>query len=137
MNRLTEKVRYERYHKELQELRDSIKRNPSSLNCAYDTLSAIKTYEPFKLVYEKLYQYEDIDEKLGLPYPVFYEAFFNGVDYLDDSGQIIRSTVNIFDLYLTERKEIAFITKYGDRILLFKDYGKTWALTKEELENEK
>ena len=85
----------------------------------------------------KLGQYEDIDEKLGLPYPIFYEAFFNGVDYLDDSGQIIRSTVNIFDLYLTERKEIAFITKYGDRILLFKDYGKTWALNKEELKNVK
>ena len=87
-------------------------------------------------IVNKLGRYEDIDEKLGLPYPVFYEAFFNGVDYLDDSGQIIRSAVNIFDLYLTERKEIAFITKYGDKILLFKDYGKTWALTREELENE-
>ena len=84
---------------------------------------------------DKLGKYEDIDEKLGLPYPVFFEAFFNGVDYLDDSGQIIRSTVNIFDLYLTERKKIAFITKYGDKILLFEDYGKTWALYKEELEN--
>ena len=83
---------------------------------------------------EKLGKYEDCDEKLGLPYSVFFEAFFNGVDYLDDSGQIIRSTVNIFDLYLTERKEIAFITKWGDKILLFENYGKNWAL-KGELKN--
>ena len=132
--RLTEKVRYERYHKELQELRDRIERNPSSLNCAYDTLAAIKTYEPSKLIYEKLGQYEDIDEKVGLPYPVFFEAFFNGVDYLDDFGQIISTTVGIYDLYLTERKKIAFITKYGDKILLFENYGKSWGL-KGELKN--
>lgn len=94
----------------------------------------IYLYEPIKSIVTKLGQYEDIDEKLGLTYSVFFEAFFNGVYYLDDSGQIIRSTVNIYDLYLTERKEIAFITKFGDKILLFKDYGKTWALSREELE---
>lgn len=87
-------------------------------------------------IIQKLGKYEDIDEKLGLPYPIFFKAFFNGVNYLDDSGQIIRTMVNIYDLYLTERKEIAFITNFGDKILLFKDYGKTWALTREELEYE-
>lgn len=132
MNRLTEKVRYERYHKELQELRDSVKRNPSSLNCAYDTLSAIKTYEPFKLVYEKLSQYEDIDEKFGIDLITMFKALEQDYVYYKNDKVCVRG--------INTRGLIVFDEGFGwgecDYTLSWKDYGKTWGLSREELENE-
>ena len=81
---------------------------------------------------EKLGKLEDIEEKLGIPLEVLFKALKDGVYY---------------DYKHREPEDIAFRLCYKELIvrytcfgeidydyLEFKDYGKTWALTEEELE---
>ena len=84
--------------------------------------------------YNKLREYEDIDKELGIEYPVLIKALTNGIwcketDYYDH-----------FDVRGIERYGLSVISKICnypecDFTCEYKDYGKTWSLTKEELEN--
>ena len=84
---------------------------------------------------DKLGQLEDIEEELGIDLVTLFKALNNGVWEIDDYTKKIKQT------------EIRGIELYGlcaiwsptipecDYTLKYQDYGKTWALTKEELEN--
>ena len=86
-------------------------------------------------MYNKLCQYEDIEEELGIDLVTLFKAFENGVYYKLESGTYIKFkgclykkphklNVNLKNKSLSS----------GNYNYYFKDYGKTWALTKEELE---
>lgn len=81
----------------------------------------------------KLGQLEDIEEELGIDLLTLIKAFRSGI-YVKIDGEIdYIQYVSIFKkrkwhLYSSS----TFWGKYD--ICLVKDYGKTWALTKEELE---
>ena len=84
--------------------------------------------------FEKLGKYEDIDEKLGLPYPVLIKMLKNGNIYVKKKNNEI---INICEYSLDCNGLDYWFLDIGKgyyNIVGLKDYGKTWALTREELE---
>ena len=84
-------------------------------------------------IYEKLFELEDIEEELGIDLITLFNASKNGayvketqysrcVDYID--GASLGFGHNGFYFYDAKNRLWN---------MFFKDYGKTWALTKEEL----
>ena len=88
----------------------------------------------------KLGQLEDIEEEIGIDLTILFNALKNGVYYFGNQGQLIHDYVWLINNYVsagvTDKISFSFMTFSERLILLFKDYGKTFALTKEELENE-
>ena len=74
--------------------------------------------------YWKLKEYEDIEEELGIDLITLYKVLDQGIYYKN-----MYYTGND-KLYITNGE----IYNYArDKWVYLKDYGKTWALTKEEL----
>jgi hypothetical protein len=86
----------------------------------------------------KLGQLEDIEEELGIDLITLFNALKFGVYYFTNAGQLTRDYVWLMDNYMGVRTNgklsYSFMTMFQKQTLLFNDYGKTWALTKEELE---
>ena len=85
---------------------------------------------------QKLFQFENIEEELGIDLITLFKALRDSIAIKNEDGtitvmwacprfQISLDNKNAWILYgpLTEQK-----------VLNIKDYGKTWALTEEELE---
>ena len=100
------------------------------------------------IVLTKLKHYEDIEEELGCPLEVVFKIF----KAFKDGQVIVKHIVGLKNpkTFLEAHKiaELLFDGKnyglwiydngYGDQFYVYtKDYGKTWALTKEELEDDK
>ena len=83
---------------------------------------------------QKLGQLEDIEEELGIDLITFFKYMFADKFYVKDKylGIVERLFWSISRNYVEVVEEKY---PYGDctETLNFKDYGKTWALTKEEL----
>ena len=94
----------------------------------------------FNAEYAKLADLEDIEEELGIELTVLFSALKNGVYYFAYQSQLTHDYVSLIDNYFSfgpvDKLYFTFKTWRENEPLLFKDYGKTWALTKEELENE-
>ena len=86
----------------------------------------------FKELYCKLEQLEDIEEELGIDLITLFMALRKGI-YVKQYGQIEH-----YFLKLLSDGINLYLTNYGGkRVILSQDYyGKTWALTKEKLEND-
>ena len=76
--------------------------------------------------------YKNIEEELGIDLITLFKALKNGIyvdpyyiDYATTDNFLCPDNLDYFDI---NRKQIT-------NEVYFKDYGKTWALTKEELEN--
>ena len=84
----------------------------------------------------KLGQYEDIDEEIGINYITLNKLRkTNKIYYLNNNNEIME-TVEIFSIDFINCNLKTIITSPFVDVWDFKDYGKTWALTREELENE-
>ena len=83
-----------------------------------------------KLAEQKLCQLEDIEEELGIDLITLFKALKNGI-YKKGEHNIC------FDTKLRFMKNEFYLAQPFDEnyqyIVKTKDYGKTWALTKEEL----
>ena len=81
--------------------------------------------------YKKLSQHEDIEEELGVELETIFDALKNGAYIKGYSTKqdvcLKKSELGGFKLYLCP------LDIYEDYVYTV-DYGKTWALTKEELE---
>lgn len=82
--------------------------------------------------YYKLQELEDIEEEIGISLITLSEAKKNGVYVLYKQDKSIRF-VEAKCINRIELDSFALNTTYAG-LLYFSDYGKTWALTKEELE---
>lgn len=92
----------------------------------------------FNAEYAKLADLEDIEEELGIELITLFKALKEGiwVKYDSDFGMTNKPKIKITKDTATE---ICYRNKkwyIQENETLTKDYGKTWALTKEELENE-
>ena len=85
----------------------------------------------FLMSTNKLGRLEDIEEDLGIDLVTLFKAFENGVYYKIDN-EIEFGTVEHFVPYMNKKLHLRPL--YKELRLSLKDYGKTWALTKEELE---
>lgn len=75
--------------------------------------------------YKKLSQYEDIEEELGIELATLFKALKQGFYHKDDFGYI--EFISGYMIKMLNKD------KYEELRKTLKDYGKTWALTKEEL----
>ena len=86
-------------------------------------------------IYNKLGQLEDIEEELGIDLITLFRALKENI-YYNDCGKIIKVVV----LGISPMRENKFALECYYDFKNFRvdtrDYGKTFALTKEELENE-
>lgn len=81
-------------------------------------------------MYNKLQQLEDIEEELGIDLITLLKALMNGI-YVVDDGEILEETISGIERF---NDGWGFSTYYNDFELTFSEYGKYWALTREELE---
>ena len=91
-----------------------------------------------KEAHEKLHQILNIEEELGIDLTILFNALKNGVYYFDEQGQLIYSNVWLTDNHVSTgvHDKLSYSFKTPDHeTLLFEDYGKTWALSEEELRN--
>lgn len=128
MVRLTNKTQSDNLHKRLDGYREGMKNKniSASMNPAYEDMSYVSNHE---LIYEKLGQLEDIEEELGIELATLFKALRSGIHIIDD-GYPYNDRVN---LIYSNSSPCGFKGKVGDHCVFFKDYGKTWSLTKEEL----
>ena len=86
---------------------------------------------------QKLGQLEDIEDELGIDLITLFKALKNGVYYFTHGTQLTKDYVWLVDNYMNigarDKLSYSFMTAFEKQTLLFQDYGKTWALTKEEL----
>ena len=88
------------------------------------------TKQPFTDMIVKLGQLEDIEDELGIDLITLFKALTDGIWYKKEVHSLHT------DMCLNVNKEWVigcWLTKYECVYCLLKDYGKTWALTKEEL----
>lgn len=87
---------------------------------------------------DKLEEYKKLEEELGIDLITLFSALKYGVYYFASNGQLIHDYVSLINNYIDtgahDKLSYSFTTLFERRILLFEGYGKTWALTKEELE---
>ena len=128
MNRLTNKKCY-RYEDFVSSLRNKL----------------ITPNEIDNSIYKKLKILEDIEEELGIDLITLFKALIIGIWTHQEQcyGDEKQSQIRFFQVrLLLEENAVGCIHnsmwkgKEVIRTLYFKDYGKTWALTKEELEND-
>ena len=91
-------------------------------------------------VYNKLSNLEDIEEELGIDLITLFKAIEKGIFVNTDKMYNSEFVKKVLDKRKKYKPNFDFIDKdlevedfYGISVHL-KDYGKTWALTKEELE---
>lgn len=92
------------------------------------------------MVHHKLGQLEDIEDELGIDLITLFKALKNGFYGKQpwSDGKIKHYTSKTHDFGFDAKRLLTYSTGYEiDDEYGIKDYGKTWALTKGELENGK
>ena len=106
--------------------------------CGYDVATRKKqrdyTCEEIFDVLQKLGQLEDIEDELGIDLITLFKAISNGI-YVKTKNGISKHYTIHFMRWQQTKKYCLYYRPYSH--IWFKDYGKTWTLTKEELEHEK
>lgn len=94
----------------------------------------------FEEAYNKLADLEDLEEKLGVSIIKVFEALENGAWVKSKEWGLCKWNMpNIFNEYdgrnnPKSNPELQFLKSGKYKYFKLKDYGKTWALTREELE---
>ena len=100
--------------------------------CRPEDISRIDfTHVELSNIYNKCREIEDIEEELGIDLITLFKAL-KGI-YIKPNNIYVGSPYLCFAE--NENRELEFQFKVVDTWYKVKDYGKTWALTKEELEN--
>ena len=103
------------------------------------------------MIFNKLGQLEDIEEENGIDLITLFKALKDGF-YIKYNDKIVHifpdkhitinfwyKTINVFippKFFIDCKKGTDYLSETIDEEYWFKDYGKTFALTREELENE-
>ena len=102
----------------------------------------LRTTHEIKKKLNLLEEYKKIEEELGIDLITLFKALKNGFYHIDKNKHIYttkptKGNGGSMNFYTCLECIIAEDT-FGDQyIFSLKDYGKTWALTKEELKNDK
>ena len=90
---------------------------------------------------DRLEEYRKFEEELDIDLITLFKALKNGIYYFAYDGQLVHDYVSLINNYIDagahDKLSYSFMTLLEKQILLFADYSKTWALTKEELESSK
>ena len=94
----------------------------------------------YKILYSNINEFDDllIDKKECDLNDDILTTIYQHYAY---DGQLMHDYVSLINNYIDvgahDKLSYSFTTLLEKRILLFEGYGKTWALTKEEMENNK
>lgn len=82
--------------------------------------------------YKKLYELEDIEQEIGIELTTLFKAVMNGFWCKNQYGY---HQVDEYE-YVIDLESSRLIQLYEEdgEVFYFEDYGKDWALTKQELE---
>ena len=81
---------------------------------------------------DQLEEYRKIEEEIGIDLITLFKALKDGI-YINEDGSVYKDCIKSIEHW---SDGWGFISNDDCIEVLFKDYGKTWALTEEELENE-
>ena len=91
-------------------------------------------------MYDKLFELENIEEELGIDLITLFKALKNGF-YFKYKDKTLSSNDYFFQISVTSKGNFIFdivVHNLSFLLIKFKDYGKTWVLTREEvLENDR
>ena len=83
-----------------------------------------------KELYDEILNYKNIEDELGIDLVTLFKALKQGHIWVKKKGKVISSCD--YNLGLTGTTYDLYCKDVGEWLLV-KDYGKTWALTEEEL----
>lgn len=83
---------------------------------------------------QKLGQLEDIEDELGIDLITLFKAYTNGFYVKGEEEKQYIDFENSLNAIAFKNKEMFYGHKRTYQYVKLYDYGKTWALTKEELE---
>lgn len=83
---------------------------------------------------DKVYKYESIGKKLGIDLITLFKAYKNGFYVKGEEGKQYISFECSTNSIAFKFKEMFYGNKWSYEYVKLYDYGKTWALTREELE---
>lgn len=98
---------------------------------SYGNIVNVGDNQATSMVHGKLGQLEDIEDELGIDLITLFKALKDGIytyfkDFRSGSSELLHTYMEI--------NSFQYFTVFDRCLMRFKDYGKTWALTKEELE---
>lgn len=104
----------------------------TQLNIATSSNIEHEKHEELKAIYKQLLPYAEVEEELGIDLITLFKALKNGVysNHYAYAGEEIHK----IDVELQKRSYGLCVSGGFGEGHNIKDYGKTWALTKEELE---
>ena len=83
---------------------------------------------------QKLATLEDIEDKLGIDLLTLFKSLEQGIWFRNIVDNKMRCSIPMCAELEISKKGLTLISMEMDILFYFKDYGKTWALTKEELQ---
>ena len=87
---------------------------------------------------DKLGELEDIEEEIGIELTTLFKALKYGVYYYTSQNQLTHDYVWLYDNYVSasvrDKLSYSLLTCFQKQILSFEDYGVTWSLYMENLE---
>lgn len=90
--------------------------------------------------YKKLYELENIEEEIGIELTTLFKALKYGIYYYTSKKQLTHDYVWLFNNHIRvcghNRLSYSFLTCFQKQILSFEDYGETWSIYSENLEDE-
>ena len=136
MKRLTTKIKGSNNYCEF-ELKNAKYKNLFELSSNREIENYVNT--DLTIAIDKLGQLEDIEEELGIDLITLFKALKNGFYHIDKNKHIYTSKPTkgnggAMSYYASYYEIIAEDSYYDQYFYKLKDYGKVWALTKEELE---
>ena len=90
----------------------------------------------FNAEYAKLADLEDIEEELGIELTTLFKAYSNGFYVKGEKEKQYIDFQNYLNASAFKHKEMFYGHEWHYQYVKLYDYGVTWSLTKEELENE-
>ena len=85
---------------------------------------------------QKLGPIEDIEEGLGISVWVFFTALGNGIYILNNGSPYSESSVDlVFECRNNYKSPVGFKGGVSDHTVYFRDYGQTWTLRPELMED--
>ena len=88
--------------------------------------------------YRKLCQLEDIEEEIGIELTTLFKALKYGVYYYTSQNQLTHDYVWLYDNYVSasvrDKLSYSLLTCFQKQILSFEDYGVTWSIYREALD---
>lgn len=98
----------------------------------------IEARETLEKELDRLEEYRKIEEEIGIDLITLFKALKYGVYYYTSQNQLTHDYVWLYDNYVSasvrDKLSYSLLTCFQKQILSFEDYGKTWSIYREVLE---